>query len=94
SVGLPLVAGGVLIPLVSLLAAALFGKYVLRLNNVILSGALAGADTSTAAFGAVQDVAKSNLVTLGYTITYAVGNVLLTVWGTVIVAIFASKTAI
>jgi hypothetical protein len=25
--------------------------------------------------------------------TYAIGNVLLTVWGTVIVAIFASKTA-
>ncbi|MGA8099307.1 MAG: hypothetical protein WB810_11695, partial [Candidatus Cybelea sp.] len=94
SVGLPLVAGGVLIPLVSLLIAAVFGKYVLRLNNVILCGALAGADTSTASFGAVQDVAKSNLVTLGYTITYAVGNVLLTVWGTAIVVIFASKTAI
>lgn len=94
SVGLPLVVGGVLIPLVSLLSAAVFGKYALRLNNVILCGALAGADTSTAAFGAVQDVAKSNLVTLGYTITYAVGNVLLTVWGTAIVVIFASKTAI
>ena len=94
SVGLPLVVGGVLIPLVSLLSAAAFGKFVLRLNNVILCGALAGADTSTAAFGAVQDVAKSNLVTLGYTITYAVGNVLLTVWGTVIVVIFASQTAL
>ncbi len=94
SVGLPLVVGGVVIPLISLLIAAVFGKYVLRLNNVILCGALAGADTSTASFGAVQDVAKSNLVTLGYTITYAVGNVLLTVWGTVIVAIFARKTAI
>ena len=94
SVGLPLVVGGVLIPLVSLLSAAAFGKFVLRLNNVILCGALAGADTSTAAFGAVQDVAKSNLVTLGYTITYAVGNVLLTVWGTVIVVLFASKTAL
>lgn len=93
SVGLPLVVGGVLIPLVSLLTAAAFGKFVLRLNNVILCGALAGADTSTAAFGAVQDVAKSNLVTLGYTITYAIGNVLLTVWGTVIVVIFASQTA-
>ncbi len=94
SVGAPLLAGGVLIPLISLLCAAVFGRYVLRLSNVILCGALAGADTSTAAFGAVQDVAKSNLVTLGYTITYAAGNVLLTVWGTVIVAIFASKTAI
>ncbi len=94
SAGLPLIAGGVAIPLVSLLVAAAFGKYVLRLNNVILCGALAGADTSTASFGAMQDVAKSNLFTLGYTITYAVGNVLLTVWGTVIVAIFATKTTV
>jgi putative transport protein len=94
SAGVPLIAGGVAIPLVSLLLAALFGKYVLRLNNVILCGALAGADTSSASFGAMQDIAKSNLFTLGYTVTYAVGNVLLTVWGTVIVAIFASKTAV
>jgi putative transport protein len=93
SAGLPLIIGGVVIPLVSLLLAAVFGRYVLKLNNVILCGALAGADTSTAAFGAVADVAKSNIVTLGYTITYAVGNVLLTVWGTVIVGIFATKTS-
>ena len=94
SVGLPLIIGGLVIPLVTLLIAAAFGKYVLRLNPVILSGALAGSDTSSASFGAMQDVAKSNLFTLGYTITYAIGNVLLTVWGTVIVAIFASKTAV
>jgi putative transport protein len=93
SAGVPLIIGGILIPLVTLLIAAAFGKYVLRLNNVILCGALAGSDTSSASFGAMQDVAKSNLFTLGYTITYAIGNVLLTVWGTVIVAIFASKTA-
>ena len=54
----------------------------------------AGADTTTAALSAIQDIGKSNLVTLGYTITYAVGNILLTLWGTVIVAIFASKTSI
>jgi putative transport protein len=94
SVGVPLVVGGVVIPLFSLVIAAVFGKFVLRFNNVILCGALAGADTSTASFGAVQDTAKSNLVTLGYTITYAVGNVLLTVWGTVIVAIFSTRTAV
>lgn len=56
--------------------------------------ALAGADISAAALGAVQYVAKSNLVTLGYTIIYAVGNIVLTIWGAVIVAIFATQTAI
>ncbi|MBV8151791.1 MAG: aspartate-alanine antiporter, partial [Candidatus Eremiobacteraeota bacterium] len=72
----------------------LFGHYVLKMNPVILCGAIAGADTTTAGLGAVQDVAKSNLVTLGYTIPYAVGNILLTIWGTVIVAVFAGKTGL
>jgi len=90
--GLELFLGGIVVTMLTLFITALFGKYVLRMNPVILTGALAGADTTTAALGAIQDVAKSNLVSLGYTITYAVGNILLTVWGTVIVAIFASKT--
>jgi putative transport protein len=92
--GLEFVVGGALIPLICLIFAAYFGKYLLKLNNVELSGALAGADTSAVALGALQDTAKSNLVTLGYTITYALGNIVLTVWGTVIVAILATKTAI
>lgn len=33
------------------------------------------ADTSPASFGTMQDMPKSNLFTLGYTITNAVGNV-------------------
>jgi putative transport protein len=33
----------------------------------------------------VQEVAKSAVPTLGYGVSYAVGNVLLALWGTVIV---------
>ncbi len=44
SAGLMLLAGGVLVPFVALILAALFGKFALKLNNVILCGALAGAD--------------------------------------------------
>jgi putative transport protein len=90
--GIALFVGGIVITTVTLMTAAFFGKYVLKFNNVILVGALAGADTTTAALGAIQDVGKSNLVSLGYTITYAVGNILLTVWGTVMVAVFAGNT--
>ena len=36
---------------------------------------------------AVQDVATSKIPTLGYGVSYAVGNVLLALWGTVIVAL-------
>ena len=75
SVGLPLFVGGAIVTLGSLIISAYFGKYVLKLNNVILCGAIAGADTTTAALGALKDVGRSDLVTLGYTITYAVGNI-------------------
>ena len=60
---------------------------MLKLNPVILLGAEAGAGTTTAALRAVQDAAGSKLPVLGYTVPYAVGNILLTAWGPVIVAL-------
>jgi putative transport protein len=65
--------------------ALLFGRYILKLNPVILLGACAGAGTSTASLRAIQDEAGSKLPALGYTVPYAVGNILLTAWGPVIV---------
>ena len=66
-------------------AALLFGRYVLRVNPVILLGSCAGAGTATAALRAIQDEAGSKLPALGYTVPYAIGNILLTAWGPVIV---------
>jgi putative transport protein len=65
--------------------ALLFGRYVLKMNPVILLGACAGAGTVTAALRAIQDESGSKLPVLGYTVPYAVGNILLTAWGPVIV---------
>ncbi|HEX4914006.1 MAG TPA: hypothetical protein VFV51_08610, partial [Vicinamibacterales bacterium] len=65
----------------------LFGYRVLKMNPVILLGACAGAGTITAALRAIQDEANSKLPVLGYTVPYAVGNILLTAWGPVIVAL-------
>jgi putative transport protein len=67
------------------LVAILFGHHVLKMNPVILLGACAGAGTATAALRAVQDEADSKLPVLGYTVPYALGNILLTAWGPVIV---------
>jgi putative transport protein len=69
--------------------ALLFGRYVLGMHPVILLGACAGAGTATAALRAVQDEAQSRLPVLGYTVPYAIGNILLTAWGPVIVALMA-----
>ena len=65
--------------------ALCFGRWVLKMNPVILLGACAGAGTVTAALRSIQDEAQSKLPVLGYTVPYAVGNILLTAWGPVIV---------
>ena len=67
--------------------ALLFGRYVLKMNPLILLGACSGAGTVTAALRAIQDEAGSRLPVLGYTVPYAIGNILLTAWGPVIVVL-------
>ncbi len=67
--------------------ALLFGRHVLKMNPLILLGACAGAGTVTAALRAIQDEAESKIPVLGYTVPYAIGNILLTAWGTVIVVL-------
>jgi putative transport protein len=67
----------------------LFGRYVLRMNPLILLGACAGAGTITAALRALQDEAQSKVPAIGYTVPYAIGNILLTAWGPVLVALMS-----
>ena len=63
-----------------------FGRYVLGLHPLVLLGGLAGSQTVTAALNAVLEEADSSAPVVGYTVTYAIGNVLLTLWGPIIVA--------
>ena len=58
------------------LVSLLFGYHVLKMNPVILLGACAGAGTITAALRAIQDESQSKLPVLGYTVPYAIGNIL------------------
>ena len=67
--------------------ALLVGSRLLKIHPVILLGALSGAGTVTAALRAIQDEAGSKLPVLGYTVPYAIGNILLTAWGPVIVVL-------
>jgi len=83
--GLSLVVVGLFVAVTPHLVALLFGRFVLRMNPVILLGACAGAGTNTAALRAIQDEAQSKVPVLGYTVPYAIGNILLTAWGPVIV---------
>ena len=83
--GVSLALVALVIAVIPHLVAVLFGRYVLKMNPVILLGACAGAGTSTAALRSIQDEAQSKLPVLGYTVPYALGNILLTAWGPVIV---------
>jgi putative transport protein len=83
--GLSLLLLGVFVTLVPFIIGIFTGKYVFKFHPGILLGACAGARTTTAALGAIQEAAKSKVPALGYTVTYAVGNTLLIVWGVVIV---------
>lgn len=83
--GLPLVAAGVLVCAIPHIATILLGRYVLKMHPGILLGVCAGAGTSAPGLAAVQEKAQSTIPTLGYGVSYAVGNVLLALWGTVVV---------
>ncbi|MER5487041.1 aspartate-alanine antiporter [Streptomyces sp. NPDC002812] len=83
--GWPLLLWGAVVTTVPLLAGFAYGHFVQRLPLPILLGALAGAQTTTAALGALTERARSQIPALGTTVPYALGNVLLTMWGSVIV---------
>lgn len=68
-----------------MILAPLVGKYLFRFDPAINLGCCGGARTSTAAAAMLAEQAKSDIPMLGYTVPYAVGNTLLTLWGMVIV---------
>jgi putative transport protein len=83
--GVGLFLWGVVATTVPLILAMYVGKYLFKFDDAILLGCVSGARTTTASLGMVNDIAQSQIPGLGYTVTYAVGNTLLTVWGMVLV---------
>ncbi|WP_274629850.1 aspartate-alanine antiporter [Arvimicrobium flavum] len=83
--GFGLFLWGIFATTLPLIAAMYIGKYLFRFDDAIVLGAVSGARTTTASLGMVTDRAKSQIPGLGYTVTYAVGNTLLTIWGMVLV---------
>jgi len=87
--GLSLVFVGLVIAILPHTVGILFGRYVLKMNPLIVLGACSGAGTITAALRAIQEEAQSELPALGYTVPYAIGNIVLTSWGPVLVAMMS-----
>ena len=84
-VGLPLFIVGALATSLPLIAGLLMARYLFKFHPALSLGCTAGARTTTAALGAIQEAVGSETPSLGYTVTYAVGNTVLIIWGVVIV---------
>jgi putative transport protein len=76
---------GIVVTTLPFIIGLFVGKYIFKFHPAINLGACAGARTTTAALGAIEEAAHSKVPALGYTVPYAVGNTLLTIWGVVIV---------
>lgn len=83
--GLSLFVAGVIVTTVPLVVGMLVARYLFRMPAPLVLGVCAGARTTTAALGAIEAEARSKVPALGYTVPYAVGQILLTIWGVVVV---------
>jgi putative transport protein len=87
--GVSLVAAGAITITAALLVGVLAGRWLFKMHPGVLLGVCAGACTATPALAAVQETARSTVPSIGYGVAYAVGNVFLAIWGTVIVVLLA-----
>ena len=83
--GLTVLLGGACIMLVPLTVGYLYGSLVLKMNPILLLGALTGAMTSTPALKTLNEMSDSAVPALGYAGTYTFANVFLTLGGASII---------
>jgi len=87
--GIGMLIGGAVITFTPLFAGLYFGRYVLKINPLLLLGAISGAQTFTAGLAALQEKSGSSVAVIGYSGSVAVAHVFLTTWGTVMVMVMA-----
>jgi len=87
--GAGLFVWGALATTLPLVLGMFIAKYLFKFHDALTLGIISGARTTTASLGLVCDQAKSQIPALGYTVTYAVGNTLLTIWGMVLIILLS-----
>ncbi|OYV45660.1 MAG: hypothetical protein B7X10_05550, partial [Burkholderiales bacterium 21-58-4] len=91
--GWELPVSAVLVSLVPTVASVYIGRYLLHIEPAILCGAIAGQQASTPAIKATEAAAGNSVPVVGYTVTYAIANVVLPLLGPLFVAAFAAIQA-
>lgn len=89
AVGWMMLVAGMIGTSIPLFVGLWLGHKVFKFHPAITLGCCAGTRTCTASLGAVQDALDSTLPALGYTVTYAVSNILLVIWGMVSVIVIS-----
>lgn len=84
-VGFSLFLWGIIVTSIPVILALYIGKYIFRFDDALVLGCCAGACIATPALTMITDEAGSQVPVLGYTVTYAVSNTLLTIGGILIV---------
>ena len=87
SVGPKIFIAGLIVTLVPLFLALIIGHKLFKFHPAVTLGCCAGARKTTAGLGAVQERLGSTVPALGYTITYAVSNTLLIIFGIILVLV-------
>ncbi len=85
--GLSLFLAGAVVSIVPLIVGVFAGKYLFKFHPAITLGACAGARSTTAALGALQESANSTVPAIGYTIPYAVSRIVMAFAGVLIVVL-------
>ena len=83
--GISLLLSGMAITLIPLFIAFAYGYKVLKMNPLMLLGAIVGAMTSGGALNVINDQSKSTVAGIGYTGAYAFANILLTIAGALMI---------
>ncbi|WP_327169104.1 aspartate-alanine antiporter [Streptomyces subrutilus] len=81
---------GIAMVLVPATLSLFVGRKLLKIEQPLLIGAIAGQQCSTPAITSVTQVAQSSVPMLGYTITYALSNFLLPLTGPILVGILGA----
>lgn len=87
SMGVVVLLIGIAVALIPHVLSLYFGKYALKLEPVDIIGSLCGAGTITAALNAIVEDNGSSIFALSYTPSYAIGNILITVMGPLVIAL-------
>ena len=88
-IGFSLFLAGIVATSLPLLFGIFIAVKLFKFHPAIALGCCAGARTTTAAIGALQESLGSETPALGYTVTYAVGNTLLILWGVILTLMVA-----